>query len=420
MFTRDPRGNKKYTWVIVETVFKKTTNRSLLKLEPRSDGEWNLVQFIRSEHLNLDVTRNIMQELVNAASRVLKTINMWPQKQTPNGAEIAMNEIMPPRGVTDQVFISFRSGMLDLPSPKWENLWDRIKSRVQADPYFKVQGFDHADIMIAVDLLSELFPASWVRARYRNAGIDNMSGEFQRDEDEWFPAYHLARTAQGAICVDPGWNYLTEIGLSVRDLQNFDGIEQLKQQIARSPGTQHHLCLAAELFKRRFLVGLEPRTGSGSATNDLLTSIEGRQYAIEVKEFRSSSPLKRLAKEIAKKAKRLPEHPHHPVVFHIVLSETSTASEDHAREREFFDNLETILPMMPAQISAIVGCTRFIDSSGGRVKRHTQKIVLNPSAYISSNYDDLVTLFPTNTEVVQYPLFGIGIGANSLFYFGKQ
>ena len=61
-----------------------------------------------------------------------------------------------------------------------------------------------------------------------------MGTEFPPDHEFWFPAYHLARTALGAICIDPGWNYLVEIGLSLSELTGFNGLQKLEQQLAAS------------------------------------------------------------------------------------------------------------------------------------------------------------------------------------------
>ncbi len=224
--------------------------------------------------------------------------------------------------------------------------------------------------------------------------------------NSWFPAYHLARTALGAICVDPGWNYLIEIGLSITELEGFKGCKRLVNQLTKSPGTQHHICLASELFYRGLLVDLEPLTGDGSATNDLLVKVADNCYAIEVKEFTSNKPKFKIIKELKDKEKKLPKNPNNPVLFHVVLREVGYL--DCKKEQEFIDDICSNNLDIPPRIGAVIIGTRFIDSNGGRVKRETKKIIINDKSIHPINISEIEHIFKNNYSEVCQPSYGIG------------
>jgi len=172
--------------------------------------------------------------------------------------------------------------------------------------------------------------------------------------------------------------------------------------------------LAAELYRENRLVGLEPKTGSGGATNDLLASIDGRSCQIEVKEFTSRNPGRQLMKQITDKAKKVPAKPAVPIIFHAVLREN--ADFETEKDDQFFDAIDELATKLPPQISAVVGGRRFVDSLGGRVKRETVKVVTNPDALTPSRLTDLEMLFPTNFERIEYPVYGIG---NFFLFYNK-
>jgi len=232
-----------------------------------------------------------------------------------------------------------------------------------------------------------------------------MATEISQESDFWFPASHLARTALGAICIDPAWNYLVEIASAIKYLKKFPQLDRLKRQLTKSPGTQHHLCLAAELHRRGYLVGLEPSTGVGAASNDLLVEYAGRRYAIEVKEFVAKDPGASLKKEIIKKVSQLPKNPSQATIFHVVLRERGPLAPN--KEDAFSGDIEALQTELDPKISAIVFGRRFVDSAGGRVKRDTLRIVLNPSAVIQAVEEDLSVLFSKNYSDISYPIFGI-------------
>jgi hypothetical protein len=388
-----------------------------LILAPIAKGEWRLVHLASvTGGFTPPVLREkqLRKELVNTTARLLYTINMWPSEQNADGARISVNERVIPEGVRDKVIVSYRPDILDVPSAHWDHLWDHIERRVDADPFFEVLGFDKTNLQRVLPLLREIFPGDWVRARYAAAGLTGMAGQFEPGADGWFPAYHLARTAHGAICRDPGWNYLVEIGLAIEALRDFDGVDRLKQQLTRSPGTQHHICLAADLHERGILKGLEPATGAGAATSDLLAGVDGRLYQIEVKEFRSNSPAKQLRRNIADKVKKLPGEPEQPVVFFVVLIEDGEFNKQ--LEDDFFDTVTELESLLPEKISAVVAGKRFVDSKGGPVKRDIERVVINPKAIMPVDEEGLRTIFQANYQNASHPFYGIG----TFFMFGKK
>ena len=264
--------------------------------------------------------------------------------------------------------------------------------------------------------LEKTFPPSWVRKLYKDVTDTKsplMGSHFPPESSlSWFPAQHLARTANGTICIDPGWNYLVEIGLAIETLQNEQKIDKLITKLCKNPGIQHHLCLAAELQGKGYLHSLEPSTGSGNATNDILARINDREYGIEVKELISNNPKLKLLQEIKDKAKKSPLEPTHPIIFHVVLSEKRGGKNDHIKTKEFIDKIGDISDDMPQNISAVVIGRRQIDPTGGKVKREVAEIVLNSKANKPSIEKDLRELFKSNFKKILYPYLEIG----TLFY----
>lgn len=386
-----------------------------LLMTPLINGEWQLREL--SWTYNPDqITNDLAQELINKASQLVTATNMWAGDQINGGAQVLLNQ----KRIPDEAFstntVSFRSSLLSLPIDNWDTLWDRIEQRIHFDSFFRVHGFSKEEVLRSLKILKNIFPSEWVKARYRkanpNANSVKLGDKFSQGMSKsWFPAYHLARTALGAICVDPGWNYLIDIALSVQELETFKECKKLTDELCKNPGTRHHLSLAAELYKKNFLVGLEPPTGAGSATNDLLVKINGNQYAIEVKEFISNDPLKKLKMEMKNKSEKLPANPDCPTIFSIVLRDEGEINIK--KEKDFLKNLDTIKTGFPRNISAVVASSRFIDSTGGRIKRKIEKIVLNPSFTSNNSLADLEMLFQNNYSEIKYPCYGIG----SFFYF---
>lgn len=381
-----------------------------LALAPIADGHWQLKDWKATGDTAILLSDGkVLQALVNKVGKLLNAVNIWPGESTcEGGARLMLNEKLAPTEVGEDVVISFRPNMLSLVASNWKDLWILIEGRLEGDRFFRVHGFSEADTRVAFCHLRQIFPGDWVRAKYKRArgggGVPLLSANIPQKADSWFPAVVLARTALGAICIDPGWNYLVEIGLSIQELQGYDGLDKLKGQIARSSGSQHHLCLAAELHRRGYLVSLDPTTGSGGATNDIRAKVGDNEYDIEVKEFSSEEPGDRLAREVEDKCGKMPKRPTRPVVFHAVLVERD--GFDPAKEKRFFNEVVALRGIIPDKISAIVAGRRFVDSAGGRAKRDAEHIVLNPKALAPSNRADLETLFCRNYESIKYPMYG--------------
>ncbi|MEI7636247.1 MAG: hypothetical protein WCJ37_03005 [Syntrophus sp. (in: bacteria)] len=393
-------------------------SRFAMSMHLLGNGEWGLLDMRwKSTPISVCGNQEFLQQIVNSAARLLYPINTWPGKQETGSATLVLNQKIAPPESADSVIVSFRPNVLALPGPDWSEMWQRIVDRVNHDVHFRVHGFTKEEILIAIDQLRNVFPDSWVLRRYKDisdntAKTVRMGDAFHPEADPfWFPAYHLARVANGAICIDPGWSYFVELGLSVKELESFAQIDLLRGQLSRSAGTQYQVCLAAELYKRGLLVGLEQGTGSGSARNDLLVSIHNRDYDIETKAFTSGSPIERLEHEILDKADKMPNNPNRPLVFHVVLLENGIF--DKKREDSFFKGIADIGDRLPDRISGVVGSRIFFDSGGGRMKRAVEVCTLNPIAKRISQLKDLEVLFESNHASVKYPTFGVG----TFFYF---
>ncbi len=200
---------------------------------PIDDGQWRLIAYGLLDNClqpPLLYEQELIKSLVNRTARLLDTINMWPNKQSnTGGAQLSLNERAIPEEFKDKVIFSFRNKLLEVPSTHWQYLWDHIERRITGDPFFDVLGFERSDVERVLPSIKEVFPDDWVRARYTAVGLVGMADKFPKDSHGWFPAYHLARTAHGAICRDPAWNYLVEIGLALEKLQDFKGVDKLKK-----------------------------------------------------------------------------------------------------------------------------------------------------------------------------------------------
>lgn len=386
-----------------------------MMLAPLGDGRWQIRHLgWRRPPPPVFSNRDFVQQLLDRVVRLLHTTNMWPSSQDEKGAQIWMNRQVIPPEHDERVIVSFRAAMLALPSATWPRLWDHIERRLTFDPYFIVLGFDQNIVKSVLPRLKAIFTPAWVKARYQRAGLSDMTGQLEPEDEGFFPAYHLARTAHGVLCRDPGWNYLVEIGLALDTLDGVNGLKRLAARLGAEPGTQHHLCLAAELHKRGLLVGLEPPTGSGSASCDVLAALDGHHFQIEVKEFSSRKPLKRLRKELADKAIKLPNRPTTPVVFHVVFR--GTGAQDVQVEQEFFRTISEIVDEIPPQISAVIAGRRFVDSYGGFLKRDFETILTNDRAIVPASESHLREIFRRNYEEAHLPYYDVG----TLFVVGQK
>ncbi len=381
----------------------------MLRVSQVPSGEWRLEDLAWRSPPSQDFrSRELLRGMVDLAARLLRTVNTWWGEQHEGAAKLVFNEMIPPSGTVPRVCFSFRPQILSIDPPPWSNLWELIQARIRWDPSFWVQGICETEVLQAVGHLERIFPSDWVRAQYKKHGVGEgsclMNWPMPSSSPTWFPAFHLARTAAGAVCVDPAWVYLIEIGLARQGLEGVPGIHILERQLTRSPGSRHHLCMGAMFHARGLLLELEPNAASGN--NDLLVKGSESLYEIEVKEFTSERPLDRLQSEIGRKVATMPRKPELPVVIHVVLADGHGA--DPLREATFLETLATLAENLPPQISALVGGRCFLDASGSAVKRDAQQIVLNPAAIVPSSEQDLEALFAENYDTILYPTFGFG------------
>ena len=388
-----------------------------LRIAPLFNGQWQAktldwtAQGFKPPVLQ---SNRFVRELVNRAARLLDTTNLWPVAQEANGARMEGNQQVIPEEHLSHTCLSHRHGLLALGMSDWSSLWELIELRVEHDRYFEVLGYSREQIRAMLPELRQIFSADWVKASYRRAGFKRLADPLEHEDEGFFPAYLLARTALGGICRDPGWTYLAEIGEALQKLRGVDGMERLKRQLTKSSGAQHHLCLGAELRQREMLSGLEPLSGSGSARCDLLATTEGITYQIELKELSSRSPLRRLQSELMKKVGKLPASPKHSVIFHVVFKEIG--ARDAEFERTFFEQIDGIAGNIPSKISAVVSGRRFVDATGGRVKHDCKSIILNDQALVPADRSHLEALFASNYEEATMPFFGV----TSFFIFGPR
>lgn len=372
----------------------------------RRDDSWEVrrLRWLSNQRL-AQLPEGGPQLIANLCANLLKPVNIWSELEDDGSAHVLFGAGRSPEKVRSRLWASHRSQVLKLPGPPWQSLWDRIKRRVEYDEAFFVPGFTQEELRSAVEQLRIAFPSDWVQARYREAGLQSMNGDFETENIRYFPAYHLARAASGALCVDPGWKYLVEIGLALEVLRNFEGYARLRNRIASSTGTQHHICMAAELLLRGHLRGLEPEAGVGAARNDLLVEINNRRYQVELKEFSSSSPIRQIQSELAQKAQQIPHTPELPTIFHVVLLERSGV--EPIRLEAFGDAVGGLITEVPKNISAVVVGRRFLDSSGSRVRRDCLRAFLVPDARTPALEQDLLDLFRANFERLHHPLMGL-------------
>ncbi len=146
----------------------------------------------------------------------------------------------------------------------------------------------------------------------------------------------------------------------------------------------------------------------------MLVGMGENLFQVEVKEFTSQNPEKRLQREIADKIKKLPQQLEQPVVFHVVLSEKGVF--DKKREDRFLDAITGLQGSLPDEISAVVAGKRFVDSKGGRIKRDIERVVINATAITPIDEEYLRVVFKANYRHTEYPIYGIG----SFLTFGNK
>ena len=382
-------------------------HRFAMKLSMLESGEWKLESLAwEKAPPPLFESIELYQKLTNKAAQLLYPVHIWPGEQGESGGKVVANQKIPPPDERENVCLAWRPDVLAVSAVQWDQIWKRIEDRVRADPCFWVQGMSDNQVLEALGELRQIFPHECVSARFRDvAGPSAGPGApFPQNHPAWFPASHIARTAVGALCVDPAWNYLVEIGQARRQLRGVPGLDRVDRQLARSAGCRHQLCMAAQLHQRGVLLEIEPNSGSGH--NDLAVRGSSQVYEVEVKELTTAEPAERLKHEIDIKARKVPAQPARAVVMHVVLAD----GEGHpgTLEANFVQTAGSLGPDLPARISALVIGRCFVDSTGGTVKRDTVSIVLNPNAVRRIDADDLAQLVRKNYDWVVFPRLGFG------------
>lgn len=324
------------------------------------------------------------------------------------GAKIQLGRTFMSDEQRRESFSILRADMLSVYRLDWPKLWPAIENRLTHDPELWLNGFTRGDASQAVALLKHVFPWEWVRRRYRDAATKpSKVGMWDSMEaDQGFPAYLLARTAIGCICKDPGWNFLLTLAESCKLLRTFPKGDLLIRRIATEPGHIHQANFSAYLLKRHLLVEIEPSTGSGSAKHDMAARVESILFDIEMKALTSANPARQVAKEIAEKSRQLPSNPRRPVVFFVLLVESSFNVDSKARSNELNWITAEVFGHSTGISAAVVG-RMFIDSAGGPVKWGFDKFVINEEA--KSRVDDqaLRKVFEPNWQKLVYPLMPI-------------
>lgn len=385
------------------------------------NGEWKLEKFDWNKKPNPNLeTSDFLGQMVNIAANLLYPINMWTSCQIESGAKIIVNQKIAPKEVMKNVSVSFRPNILSIKSSDWENIWTKIENRVKYDDHFKVQGFSEQQILQAFDKLKNIFPGAWIQKQYKKqAALNNVQVEMGMDYPSessscWYPVYHIVRSSLGSICIDPGLNYLVELGLSLDRLKDVPGFNILKESLTKSAGNQHCVCVADDFNSRGLLNEIEPLIGNGSFRNDLNIIYKDQSIDVELKAFTSMSPFQKLAREINEKNRNLPKTFNKPLIFHAVLIENGIFEKD--REEAFCDSINSIKNELSDKISAVVVGRVFVDSNGGRLKRDWLKIFLNETAEFQLLESDIQEIFKKNYETVAFPIFGLG----TFFYFENR
>jgi hypothetical protein len=305
-------------------------------------------------------------------------------------------------------FSIMRSDILSLYRLDWSKLWPTIENRLMHDPEFWVNGFTRQDAVDAAQVLKAVFPWEWVRRRYRDAAKKPLEvGMWDAMQaDQGFPAYVLARTAIGCICKDPGWNYLITLAAACKLLKDYPKGSSLLHRIATEPGHIHQANFSSYLLRRQLLAEIEPATGSGNAKHDMAAQAGNAIFDIEMKALTSSDPARQVTHEIEEKCRKLPSALPRPVVFFVLLVETSIASN----HKSWPDQLSSITPDVferTASVSAVVVGRMFIDSAGGPIKWSFDKFVINDHAHHCVDEQSLRLVFEPNWQRLTYPLMPI-------------
>ncbi len=330
-----------------------------------------------------------------------------------HGAQIRVGQTFMNEEQIRNSFSILRGDILSLYRLDWPKLWPAIENRLTHDPEFWVSGFTRQDAVDSVAILKTVFPWEWVRRRYRDVAKKLLEvGMWDvMQADQGFPAYVLARTAIGCICKDPGWNYLITLAESCKLLKGFPKGNSLLQRIAKEPGHIHQANFSGYLLQRRVLSEIEPATGSGNAKHDMAARAGDVVFDIEMKALTSSDPVRQVTREIEEKCRKLPSTLSRPVVFFVLLVETSVTS-DHKSSSDQLNSITLDIFGRTAGVSAVVVGRMFVDSAGGPVKWSFDRFIINNYAHHRIDESSLRLVFEPNWQRLTYPLMPIVFSYN--------
>ena len=330
-----------------------------------------------------------------------------------SGARIRIGQTFMTEEQTSDAFSILRGDILSVYRLAWPRLWPAIENRLMYDPEFWVNGFTRQDAVDAAKILKTVFHWEWVRRRYRKVAQNKSDvGMWDAMEaDQGFPAYVLARTAIGCICKDPGWNYLITLAKYCKLLKSFPKGVSLLERIATEPGFIHQANFSGYLLERQLLAEVDPPTGSGNAKHDMAVRVGDVTFDIEMKALTSCDPARRVTREVLDKCKKIPSAPRRPVVFFVLLVETSTGN-DHKSCSEQLDSITADVFRCTTGVSSLVIGRMFVDSAGGPVKWSFDKFVTNNHAMYRIHEESLRLVFEPNWQRLTHPVLPIVFSYN--------
>lgn len=350
----------------------------------------------------------MLTDIATFCARLLLLLAMHMQRNPDGSGSLAIGLVTVLDEPETKSFGVQRPQLRRLQIHRWDDLWDRIVERIEHDRYFQVVGYAQHEIRTAASELRKVFPADWVRAKCREVGAVHLGADVDPTAPQWFPCYHLARTAHGSLCVDVAWNYLIDLGLSLTELQHFPGFDRMCRTLARSSGTRHHVCLAADFHERGMLVRLEPPMAGSNHLNDMEARLDGRLFHVELKEINTlttaSAMLARVQREIRTKSAEVPNSFALPLIMHFVVIGYAEAVAD--AERDLITALQN-LEGMPPSISAVVAGTRIVSFDGGRPHNSLKLIRINEQAIQPCSEQLVRALFESQRPEPRTPCFAL-------------
>ncbi|MDT8396990.1 MAG: SEC-C domain-containing protein [Pseudomonadales bacterium] len=379
----------------------------LMILEPLDGGNWRIQQFgwknNKPKRFNAEALGKTLIEGVLSSLQALTVKAEVDTTQALSQASAVKWIQQHDAGPCTPYTVSYRPRLLQIISPDWSTLWDRIETRLDADPQLEVSGFSPQTVKNALASLRPVFGHEWVEAVYQRAlgkkeALMNAALTPEVSPD-WFPAFHLAVLANGVLCSDPALHYLVDLGLAIATLESFKGRQALLDQVKRTPALHHQLCLAAELHVRKL-------AANADEAGNIIASLKQQEYLIHTFAVDGAALAENLKTQLAKAADNAGASKI-PLVAHIILERNSWYDPEH--DTQTLALMDSLASELPASISAVVLGRRFIDANGGHVKRQTQKILVNKQAAVPVDIADLAELFISNDNVLHPPCLNSGI-----------